>query len=110
MTPKFKNRDNLIYCLNSNLPYYDQVIKSYSKKQVLDLIKDLETFQDYMMLVIEKEKFGMKEFFNENLMKDFLENKAQQRLQIISLVSNVWSGIWNFHENILPEKFKKKYD
>jgi hypothetical protein len=43
-------------------------------------------------------------------MKEFVENKAQQRLQIISLVSNIWSAIWRFHENILPEKFKKKYD
>ena len=110
MTPKFKNKDNLIYCLNSSLPYYDQVLKTYNKKQVLDLINDLEKFQDHMMLVIEKEKFGMKEFLSDNKMKEFVENKAQQRLQIMSLVSNIWSGIWRFHENILPEKFKKKYD
>ncbi len=104
--PKFKNKDNLIHCLNRPFCYFDEQLEAYSKKEVLDLISDLDKFQDYMMKIIEKEPFGDAEFFSTFKMKLFMENKVKQRLEIVSLVTNVWSGIWHFHESIVPEKYK----
>ena len=103
--PKFKNKDNLIQCLNE-IGYFNTKLQAYSKKEVLDLISDLDKFQDYCMKLIEKEPFGNNEFFSNSKMKEFINDKTKQRLEVVNLVTNVWIGIWRFHTDIVPEKYK----
>lgn len=105
--PNFKNKDNLVYCLNIALPCYDEFMENLSKKEVLDLIKDINMFFKYGMKAINEEPFEVSEFLDNTAMKQFLADRESDRLQLLSITSNAWSGIWHFHEAIVPEKYKK---
>jgi len=105
--PQFKNKENLIYCLNTPFAYYDyEGLGKFSKKEVLNLIQDLDTFFDYITETIHKEPFGEAEFFNQKKMDEFIKNKEKMRIDLVDITSNVWSGIWHFHEDVVPKKYK----
>lgn len=104
----FKNEKNFIHCLNTQICYFDaEGLGQYSDQEVLDLIDDVELFFDYFTDVIDKRKFGLLEFVNDDAMNKFLKTIESDHFTILHLSSNIWSGIWNFHTDIVPEKHKE---
>lgn len=107
--PSFINKDNLIECVKNELLYFSLVFPNWDKQQVKDLIKDLESLEDYLAKQYKWDKTHI-QFDLAKSAKQQIKKIEDDYKSLANIGVPVWSAIFKHHPDKLPARIRKEIE